>query len=71
MIAAYREPDRTAGRDLMTRLIDSLSGGVPAALSELRTLGRTLKRRAEDVLAYSDRPGTSNGRRSHTAPPKP
>ncbi len=25
------------------------------------TLGRTLKRRAADVLAYFDRPGTSNG----------
>ena len=28
---------------------------------ELRTLGRTLKTRAVDVLAYFDRPGTSNG----------
>ena len=25
------------------------------------TLGRTLKQRADDVLAYFDRPGTSNG----------
>jgi len=30
-------------------------------LTEVITLGRTLKRRAEDVLAYFDRPGTSNG----------
>jgi hypothetical protein len=37
------------------------SRGVPAALTELVTLGRTLRRRAEDVLAYFDRPGTSNG----------
>lgn len=29
--------------------------------TELITLGRTLKKRAEDVLAYFDRPGTSNG----------
>ena len=61
MIAAYREPDRTRGRQLMTALIDALSRGVPAALTELITLGRTLKKRAEDVLAYFDRPGTSNG----------
>ena len=61
MIAAYREPDRGKGRELMVKLIDSVSHGVPAALSELITLGRTLKTRAEDVLAYFDRPGTSNG----------
>ena len=39
----------------------SLTSGVPAALTELVTLGRTLSKRAEDVLAYFDRPGTSNG----------
>jgi transposase len=61
MIAAYREPDKKKGRELMARLIDSLSHGVPAELTEIITLGRTLKRRAGDVLAYFDRPGTSNG----------
>ena len=61
MIAAYREPDRSRGRALMTRLIDSVSHGVPTALVELITLGRTLNKRAADVLAYFDRPGTSNG----------
>ena len=61
MIAAYREPDRAKGRRLMSDLIDALGRGVPAALTELITLGRTLKKRAEDVLAYFDRPGTSNG----------
>ena len=61
MIAAYREPDRTKGRDHMEKLITSVSQGVPAALSEVVTLGRTLKKRAADVLAYFDRPGTSNG----------
>jgi len=34
---------------------------VPTPLTELITLGRTLTRRAGDVLAYFDRPGTSNG----------
>jgi len=61
MIAAYREPDRTQGRELMSKLIESVSHGVPGALTELITLGRTLKKRAADVLAYFDRPGTSNG----------
>ncbi len=61
MITAYRHPDRSHGRELMVKLIESLSHGVPAALSELVTLGRTLKKRADDVLAYFDRPGTSNG----------
>ena len=61
MIAAYREPDRTRGRELMAAVIESVSSGVPAALTELITLGRTLKNRAADVLAYFDRPGTSNG----------
>jgi transposase len=61
MIAAYREPDRRKGRVLMQQLIASLRADVPAVLTELITLGRTLTRRAADVLAYFDRPGTSNG----------
>lgn len=61
MIAAYRHRDRAKGRDLMSELIESISHGVPAALTEVITLGRTLKKRAADVLAYFDRPGTSNG----------
>ena len=61
MVAAYREPDRTKGRKLMQQLIESVSQGVPAALAEVITLGRTLNKRAADVLAYFDRPGTSNG----------
>jgi transposase len=61
MISAYRAPDRAAGKRLMQQLIDSLSKGVPRALTEVTTLGRTLGRRAPDVLAYLDRPGTSNG----------
>jgi transposase len=60
MIAAYREPDHKQGRHQM-QLITSLSNGVPTTLTEIITLGRTLKKRAADVLAYFDRPGTSNG----------
>ncbi len=34
---------------------------MPKPLVEITKLGRTLKKRADDVLAYFDRPGTSNG----------
>ena len=61
MIAAYRQPDRAHGRQLMQQLITSVADGVPAALTEIITLGQTLTKRAADVLAYFDRPGTSNG----------
>ena len=61
MIAAYREKDHAQGKKLMQAVVDSVSTGVPTVLTELRTLGRTLKRWADDVLAYFDRPGTSNG----------
>jgi len=44
----------------MAQLIESLSQGGPAALTEVITLGRTLTKRAADVLAYFDRSGTSN-----------
>ncbi len=43
----------------MQKLIESVSVSVPNALSELITLGRTLKQRAADVLAYFEPPGTS------------
>lgn len=48
------------GRFNGVRVIGDASG-VPAALKEIRKLGRTLKLRAADVLAFFDRPGTSNG----------
>ncbi len=47
MIAAYRDPDRTAAKAALAKIIDRISTGVPAELSELITLGRTLKRRAD------------------------
>ena len=57
MIDAYRHEDRRRGRESIT----DLSAGVPKSLTELITLGRTLKKRPDDVLAYFDRPGTSSG----------
>lgn len=66
MIVAYCEPDKQHGRQLMQAVIDSVSAGVPAALVEVRKLGRTLKRHAGDILAYFERPGTNQ---LHTAAP--
>ena len=45
----------------MEAFIASISSGVPGVLREVITLGRTSKKRSADVLAYFDRPGTSNG----------
>jgi len=66
MITAYRTPDRASGRTTMNTLIDALSQSVPAALTELVTLGRTLKRRAADVRPTSTglAPATARPRRS-------
>jgi transposase len=61
MIAAYRHPDPAGGRELMVKLIESLSAGVPRPPVEIAKLGRTPSRRAADVPAYFDRPGTDNG----------
>ena len=59
---AYHAPDTSVGKALMQAEIACLSdAGVPSSLTEIVTLGRTLKRRAGDVLAYFDHPYTSNG----------
>jgi len=62
MITAYRDPERTRAREAMRPLIDCLRDGVPAPLTELRRLGRTLTQRAADVLAYFDRPAPPTAR---------
>jgi transposase len=61
MVAAYRAKNPADGKKMLTKLIDSLADGVPTALAEVAKLGRTLNARAADVLAYFDRPHTSNG----------
>ena len=61
MVAAYRDHDRDRGRTAMEAVINAVAASVPAELIELRRLGRTLKQRAADVIAYFDRPHTSNG----------
>jgi hypothetical protein len=62
MIGAYREPDRKQAKILMEQLIASVSSGVPTALTEIVTLGRTLKQRAADVLPTSTDPAPATGR---------
>ena len=62
IIDAYRAPDTDVGKALMQAEINTLTCTcVPRGLRELITLGRTLKRRAGDILAYFDHPHTSNG----------
>ena len=58
---AYRVEEAGLGKYLMQRLIDSLRQAVPEGLEEIQTLARTLTERASDILAYFDRPRTSNG----------
>ncbi|WP_130864664.1 ISL3 family transposase [Acidipropionibacterium timonense] len=61
IVAAYRAENRAEGRRIMAHLIDAIATKVPKALPEVTTLGHTLKKRADDILAYFDHPGTSNG----------
>ena len=61
LIQAYRTEDPGLGKYLMRRLIDSLKQAIPEGLEEIQTLARTLTERASDILAYFDRPRTSNG----------
>ena len=52
IIAAYADENHQRGKTLLTAVIDRLRTGLPAGLDELTTLGRTLHRRRDDVLAY-------------------
>ncbi len=61
IVEAYRNPNRAAAKQQLAAVITDLAGDVPTSLTEIITLGRTLERRADDVLAYFDQPDTSNG----------
>ena len=62
IIDAYRSSNARGGKTLMHEEITRLtSTSMPSSLTELTALGRTLKRRATDILAYFDHPHTSNG----------
>lgn len=62
IIACYAQEDRRKGRGMMAELIESLAvrGSAPGC-PELVTLGRTLKRRMADILAFFDHPNGANG----------
>ena len=61
IIDAYRHPDADVGKKLLTSVIDRIKTAVPAGLEELAQLGRTLEKRRDDILAWFDHPGSSNG----------
>ncbi len=61
IITAYSHPDRRIGKKLMTALIDKLRKRLPDGLEELAQLGRTLWRKRDQILAFFDHGGTSNG----------
>ena len=61
IVSAYRTNDGNEGKKLLQTVIDDLTTNLPTGLVELKRLGRTLKRRAADILAFFTRPGTSNG----------
>jgi hypothetical protein len=67
MIAAYRHPDPAAGRELMVKLIESLSAGVPRPLVEIAKLGRTLEQasRCTGLLRPAGRQQRSNRTPGH------
>ena len=62
IINAYRAPNTSAGKALMQAELERLSNaGIPSFLTEIITLGRTLKRRSRDILAYFKHPHTGSG----------
>ena len=57
IIDAYRAPDTSAGKAMMEAEINTLtSTRIPRGLTELMTLGRTLKRRAREFWPTSTTP---------------
>ena len=72
IIDAYRAPDTAAGKAMMRAEINTLtSTRTPRGLTELITLGRTLKRRAGDILVYfAAPPHLQWSYRSHQRPPR-
>lgn len=52
IVASYCNPNKQAGRTQLAALIKAIAANVPAVLSEVVSLGRTLNRWATDILAY-------------------
>jgi transposase len=60
-ILAYRHQDKQFGRWYLQQTIEAITTAVPATLVEIRKLAVTLTKRRDDILAFFDHPGTSNG----------
>ena len=60
LIAAYEHRHRREGKKLMYKILRRIRTGLPAGLTELAQLGRSLWNRRADILAYFDT-GASNG----------
>ncbi|WP_424467035.1 ISL3 family transposase [Pseudoclavibacter helvolus] len=61
VITAYREPRKQLGKTALRAVINALAEATAKTIPELATLGTTLTRRAADILAFFDHPGSSNG----------
>jgi len=66
LIDAYRQHRDSRrkpgeGKQAMLDLVKRITEGVPKELKEVITFGKTLMKRIDDVIAYFDHPGTSNG----------
>lgn len=57
----YHQPTPGQAKDGFEKLLAKLKTTIPNGLKELRKLARTITKRAEDIAAYFDHPGTSNG----------
>lgn len=57
----YHQPTPGKAKASFEALLAKLKTTIPDGLKELRKLARTITKRAEDIAAYFDRPGTSNG----------
>lgn len=62
IIRCYAQEDRRKGKGMMAELIEALNArGSAPGCPELATLGRTLKRRMQDILAFFDWRHSANG----------
>lgn len=60
IITIYEQKDKKLASFAFDKLIEKISSTLPPGLKELGELGRTLKRRRDDVLAYFEH-RASNG----------
>ncbi len=60
LIDAYEHPKRREGTKLMYKVLRGIRQRLPAGLTELAVLGRSLWARHKEILAYFDT-GVSNG----------